>query len=185
MLERDNGDLLILAVSFIKKLSIYSENKDAIGQTSILHRLSRFLPCSSQPVVQITLQLLFNLSFDAELRAQMLKAGYVSKLLSLLKTAPYRAKALKILYHLSAEDTGKELVAVDNGVQLIMGLVLNFPNPILARELAALAVNLSHSPQNVELMVKNKGLNHLMDRYTHRHSIFTRSSRCLSLPDSL
>ena len=101
----------------------------------------------------------------------MLKAGYVSKLLSLLKTAPYRAKALKILYHLSAEDTGKELVAVDNGVQLIMGLVLNFPNPILARELAALAVNLSHSPQNVELMVKNKGLNHLMDRYTHRHSI--------------
>ena len=34
MLERSNVELLILAVTFLKKLSIYKENKDVMGKVS-------------------------------------------------------------------------------------------------------------------------------------------------------
>ena len=44
--------MLILVVTFLKKLSIYDENKTAIAETSVIRKLGRFLPCSSQPLVQ-------------------------------------------------------------------------------------------------------------------------------------
>ena len=45
-----------------------------------------------------------------------------------------------------------------------MGMVVNFPQPILAKELAAVMINLSHNAKNVEQMISNRGLNYLMDR---------------------
>lgn len=97
-LNRRFEDLLILCVTFVKKLCIIGENKDAIklmncvggtipnsattgnsssspttGTTTttaassiqtVLDNLIRFIPCSSQPLITITLRLLFNLSFD-------------------------------------------------------------------------------------------------------------------------
>lgn len=165
MLERGNGDLLIITVSFLKKLSIYHENKELIlRETKIVQKLMRFLPCSSQPLVQHTLQLLFNLSFDKALREQMHQCHTVPRLIELLKVSAYRAKTLKVLYHMSSEDKTKELMVKAGGVPMIMGLIVNFPNPILARELAALAINLTHSSKGCEAMVSNRGLNHLMDR---------------------
>ena len=77
MLDHTFADLLVLVVTFLKKTSIFEENKDALKETNIITKLARFLPCSSQALVTITLRLLFNLSFDAEFREQMIKAGYV------------------------------------------------------------------------------------------------------------
>ena len=63
-LQRKFEDLLILCVTFLKKLSTIGENKDAMIELNIVERLMRFIPCSSQPLITITLRLLFNLSFD-------------------------------------------------------------------------------------------------------------------------
>lgn len=165
MLERSNGDLLILVVSFLKKLSIYHVNMEAMRkETKIVARLGVFLPCSSQPLVQMTLQLLFNLSFDKDTREQIVACGMIPKLIELLKVSAYRGKTIKVLYHLSMDDRAKHLIAECNGIPMVVGLVVNFPTPILAKELAALAVNLTHSSKNCEAMVSNRGLNHLMDR---------------------
>jgi hypothetical protein len=166
MLERSNGDLLIITVSFLRKLSIYHENKEMIlNDTKIVQKLLRFLPCSSQPLVQMTLQLLFNLSFDPALRAQMVLCHVTPRLIDLLKVGAYRAKTLKVLYHLSADEEARHIIVESGGVPMIMGLIINFPNPILAKELAALAINLTHCSKACEAMVSNKGLNHLMDRF--------------------
>lgn len=164
MLERTHGDLLILVVTFFKKLSIYSENKDIIAKSDMIRKLGRFIPCSSVPLVQMTLQVLFNLSFDSVLRQQMMETKLVPKLTALLKTAAFRGKTLKLLYHLSVDDQCKGVIGNEDGIPMIMGLVVNFPNPTLARELGALANNLSHDYRNAERMVSNRGLNHLMDR---------------------
>jgi len=170
-LERSHGDLLILVVTFLKKLCIYGENKEIIIKADIVRKLGRFIPCSSQPLVQVTLQLLFNLSFDATLRKQMLDSpGLVAKLVGLLQTAPYRQKTLKLLYHLSVSDDCKVAISDGGGMPYLMSLTVNFPNPILAAELAALLINLSHMPKNVEQMVSNRGLNLLMDRLDNDHA---------------
>lgn len=64
MLNRTFEDLLILSVTFLKKLSMFEENKDVFKEMKLVETLSRFLACSSQPLTNITLRLLFNLSFD-------------------------------------------------------------------------------------------------------------------------
>ena len=64
ILSHKNCDLLILAVTFLKKLSIIEENKDAIKSMNIISQLVRFIPCASQALTVNVLRLLFNLSYD-------------------------------------------------------------------------------------------------------------------------
>jgi len=63
-LGRRLDDLLILCVTFLKKLCTVGENKDTCKRLNVVDLLIRFVPCSSQPLVMISLRLLFNLSFD-------------------------------------------------------------------------------------------------------------------------
>lgn len=163
-LNHTHGDLLILAVTFLKKLAIYEENKDAIAATSVVRKLARFVPCSSQPLVQMTLQLLFNLAFDAVLRRQMLQLGFLPRLVELLRVPAYRGRTLRLMYLVSIDDKAKLMLADTEGMGLLMGMAINFPQPELTPELAALLVNLSHSSANVEAMLANRGLNYLIDR---------------------
>ena len=98
----------------------------------------------------------------------MIKGGYVPKLINLLKTPAYRAKTLKLLYHLSVDDRCKSMFTYTDGIPILIGMVINFPQDFLAKELAALMVNLSHNSRNTELMIANKGLNLLMDRFADK-----------------
>jgi hypothetical protein len=111
-----------------------------------------------------------------------MRCGMVPKLINLLKTPAFRARTLKLLYHLSVDDRCKSMFTYTEGIPLVMGMIVNFPQPILARELAALSLNLSLNPRNAELMVANKGLNHLMDRLsTTRDVLLLKIIRNLSL----
>lgn len=95
----------------------------------------------------------------------MLKAGYIPKLIQLLKTSQYRAKTLRLLYHLSVDDRCKSMISSTDGITTLMGMIINFPQDMLPKELAALMINLSYFGRNVEIMISNKGLNLLMDRF--------------------
>ena len=44
------------------------------------------------------------------------------------------------------------------GIPIMMGMIINFPQETLPRELAGLAVNLSFNPRNCELIIANKVL---------------------------
>ncbi|KAH8032579.1 hypothetical protein HPB51_026032 [Rhipicephalus microplus] len=90
-LDREQTDLLLLAVCFLKKLSIYYENQE--------------------PLASAVLRLLLNLSFDRSHRAAMSAAGLIPKLVQLLvkegRAASDETPALCILYHLSLDDRCK------------------------------------------------------------------------------
>lgn len=64
MLERNNPDLLFIVLNFLKKLSIFGDNKNEMRDAGIIEKLNRFIPCNNQLLLQIALRLLFNLSFD-------------------------------------------------------------------------------------------------------------------------
>lgn len=168
MLNRNFEDLLILSITFLKKLSLIEENKNAMKEAGIVEKLVKLVPCSSKPLITITLRFLFNLSFDSDLREQMLKCGFVPRLIALLKTPVFRAKTLKLLYHLSVDDRCKSMFTYTDGIPNLIGMVINFPQDRLAKELAALVVNLGHNPRNNELFIANKGLNLLMDRFADK-----------------
>lgn len=64
MLGRNNPDLLFIVLNFIKKLSIFGENKNEMKELGIIEKLNRFIPCNNTLLLQIALRTLFNLSFD-------------------------------------------------------------------------------------------------------------------------
>lgn len=48
MLERNNPDLLFIVLNFLKKLSIFGDNKTEMKEHGIVERLNRFIPCNNQ-----------------------------------------------------------------------------------------------------------------------------------------
>lgn len=179
-----SAPLLILTAVFLKKLTLFEENKDAMIRTGLVSTLSRFVPCNSPELIIAMLRLVFNLSFDAVARDRMVKASYIPKLVGLLKANhKFREVSIRILYHLSVDDRCKSMFAYTEAIPIVMQLVIKFPpNRKLTRELAALAGNLSLNPRNAELMCANKGLAALVARVERtRDPLLMKVVRNLSL----
>ena len=47
MLGRNNPDLLFIVLNFIKKLSIFGDNKNEMKEQGIIEKLNRFIPCNN------------------------------------------------------------------------------------------------------------------------------------------
>uniref|UniRef100_K3X421 Kinesin-associated protein 3 n=1 Tax=Globisporangium ultimum (strain ATCC 200006 / CBS 805.95 / DAOM BR144) TaxID=431595 RepID=K3X421_GLOUD len=164
MMDRVTPELVILTISFLKKLSIFEENKDTMVELVVVEKLIRYARCNHDKTIQMSLKLLFNLSFDPALREILVKNSLIPKLVELLKKPPFRALSLRILYHLSMDDRCKSMFTYTEAIPIVMQLVINFPQNMVAKELAALAVNLSHNGRNAELMCQNRGLEALVTR---------------------
>jgi len=48
MLDRNNPDLLFIVLNFLKKLSIFGDNKNEMKDQGIVEKLNRFIPCNNQ-----------------------------------------------------------------------------------------------------------------------------------------
>jgi hypothetical protein len=58
-------ELVELVLRFLKKVSIYEENKNLLKtDLNIIELLLKYISCSSENIIKMTLRLLFNLSFD-------------------------------------------------------------------------------------------------------------------------
>lgn len=79
MLGRSNPELLILATVFMKKLSIYQENKDQMAASDAVPQLARLLATDNEVLLMAVLRLLHNLSFDAVLKDEMVKQGILPR----------------------------------------------------------------------------------------------------------
>lgn len=83
MLDRTNIELLILATAFLKKLSIYQENKDQMAACDVVARLVKLMATDNDVLLMAVLRLLHNLSFDVALKDEMVKQGLLPKVRSL------------------------------------------------------------------------------------------------------
>jgi hypothetical protein len=94
LLERDNVELLILVVSFLKKMSIFTESKDEMAEGGVVKKLVRLVPNKNETLVNMTLRLLLNLSFDSGLRQEIVREAFLPKLTAFL------ASTLKVVQSL-------------------------------------------------------------------------------------
>ncbi|GMH56687.1 hypothetical protein TrLO_g4274 [Triparma laevis f. longispina] len=165
-LDRKSPDCAMLVVTFLRKLSIFADNMKIMGDpdTNTIYHIAKYIPCSHDKLTTAALRLLFNLSFNKECRQRMVEAGMLKKLVNLLKKAPFRAKTIKILYHLSSDASTSALLPPTDFTPILMQLIINFPHNIVAKELASLAVNVSFEPGVAEQMADGSGLRHLMSR---------------------
>ncbi|XP_063840518.1 kinesin-associated protein 3-like isoform X4 [Scylla paramamosain] len=178
MQERESPDLLLLVVSFLKKLSCYMENKDDMADLNIVEKVSRLVSTDNSDLLNVTIRLLLNLSFDAGLRAKMIKVGLLPKLVSLMSEERHQQAVLAVLYHLSVDDKCKSMFTYTDCIPTVMKLVLNSPEPMVPLELMALAVNLAANKRNAQLICEGAGLKLLMKRaLKYRDPLLTKMIR--------
>lgn len=165
-LDRQNVDLLLLVVTFLKKLSIVRDNKDEMLALDAVEKLPRLLQGTGHAdLVQGTLKLLFNLSFDGRLRAAMIRAGLLPRLIAFLNDEKHHGTVLKILYHLSLDDSVKSMFTYSaDCVALVTDMLLLNLNHKSETDLVALAINLALNRRNAQIMVDNNRLHTLMSR---------------------
>ncbi|KAI9328528.1 kinesin-associated protein-domain-containing protein [Obelidium mucronatum] len=162
ILDRETPELLVLTITFLKKLSVFKENKDELvhvrtdwfclisGLKSENHRLS--------------LKLLLNLSHDKEFRTTMVRNGCLSKISELLSSKTHVILTLQLLYQISIDDQHRDLMAVENIIPQIIKMILEYRGERVNTELMAVAINMAASKRNSEILVDENGLKFLVKR---------------------
>ncbi|EPY89571.1 hypothetical protein CB1_000094008 [Camelus ferus] len=151
-LDRDNFELLILVVSFLKKLSIFMENKNDMVEMDIVEKLVKMIPCEHEDLLNITLRLLLNLSFDTGLRNKMVQVGLLPKLTALLGNENYKQIAMCVLYHISMDDRFKSMFAYTDCIPQLMKMLFECSDERIDLELISFCINLAANKRNVQLI---------------------------------
>ncbi|XP_071575689.1 kinesin-associated protein 3 isoform X2 [Temnothorax nylanderi] len=186
-LDRTNTDLLILVVTFLKKLSIFRENKDLMAEENIIDKLPRLLQNNNPDLILSTLKLLFNLSFDAKLRARMIRVGMLPKWIKLLSQADIKNKStiVGLLYHASMDDKVKAMFTNTDCIPMITNMILNSEDEHVRSELIALGINLAINNKNAQLMVENNRLQGLIKiAFRNQDALVMKMIRNISQHDS-
>ncbi|XP_077439270.1 kinesin-associated protein 3a [Vanacampus margaritifer] len=164
ILDRKDEELLLVVVSFLKKLSIFLENKNDMAEVFAVEKLALLVPCEHEDLLNTTLRLLLNLSFDTALRNQMVQAGLIAILSSLLADEGQRQLSMCILYHISMEDRFKSLFANTDCILQLMKMIYDLGEQKMDFELISLCVNLAANKVNAQVMCEGNGLKMLMKR---------------------
>lgn len=188
-LERHNIDLLILIVTFLKKLSIVKDNKDDMHDANVIEKLPRLLQSSQPDLIQVTLKLIFNLSFDGQLRAKMIKIGFLPKLVAFLSDDKHHGIATKILYHMSLDDKVKSMFTYTDCVPIVTDMILLNSCSKKSEadlDLIALGVNLALNKRNAQQMIENNRLHSLMARaFKNQDTLLMKMIRNISQHENL
>jgi hypothetical protein len=187
-LERQNIDLLILAVTFLKKLSIIKDNKEEMKDLSLIEKLPRLLHSSNQDLIKITLKLIFNLSFDGQFRSKLIRNGLLPMFVQLMSSDEnYHFIVVKILYHLSLDDKVKNLFAYTDCIHLLIDihLLLNL-NKESETDLIALGINLALNNKCAQKMCEQNRLKALIERaFKYNDVLLMKMVRNISMHEEL
>jgi len=154
LLDRSHEELLLVALQFLKKLSVFELNKEQICTPDTLTRLVQLSSHQNIRIALLALRVLYNVSFDEAQRAALVESGIVKLLVDHLRNPPLRHIVLQLLYHFSMDDRCKSLMTYyQDGMMMLLQLVVHFPEARVGKDLVALIVNLSTHPRCAEVMV--------------------------------
>lgn len=153
VLDRDQEDLLQVTLLFLKKLSVFEENKDTFSARNTLTRMVQLAQHPNVRIALLSLHVLYNLSFDESVRGQLVESGIVKLLVDHLRNPPFRHIVLRLLYHFSMDDRKSLMAYHRDGMIMLLQLVVHFPEPRVGKDLVALVVNLATHPRAAEVML--------------------------------
>ncbi|CAF3745927.1 unnamed protein product, partial [Rotaria sordida] len=88
-------------------------------------KVARLIPCPQADLLNIILRLLLNLSFDRDIRAQIIRIGLLPKLVDLIDDENQRLICLCLLYHLSMDDRTKGYFTYTKCNQQLMKMIID------------------------------------------------------------
>merc|ERR1711892_1568716 len=186
LLGRSNDELLILVISFLKKLSLYGENKDTMVGSSIIEKITPLLASENSDLINAIVRLLLNLSFDCGVRSRMIKCGMLPRLVSLLSDQANQNPVSCVLYHLSMDDKVKSMFTYTDSIPSLMKIILQCSDEHVDLEIMALAINLAANKRNAQLICEGNGLRLLMQRaFTYQDPLIIKMIRNISQHDGV
>ncbi|XP_075681383.1 kinesin associated protein 3 [Dermatophagoides pteronyssinus] len=144
LLERNNQELLLIVILFLKKLSVFIEDKIQIKELSIYKNLTPLLYLDNELLIINTLKLLYNLMIDRDIRLYLVRSGIVPKLISFFLKDHYTSVIVSIFYLISCET---KFIPIFKQNEQMIDLLMEkiFINidykPIIIRLLTNLAIN--------------------------------------------
>ena len=159
LLERPFPDLLMLVTVFLRKLSVFDENVNAMAELGAVQRLVKLLPLppAQEVLARSTIRLLYNLSFDRELAATMAGAGLVANVAGYLAVGSMRGSVMRLLAKLSSDHGARSEIALSPAGDLVVKMALQFPQPMLPAELGCLLVNMTASAPGAQALLARRG----------------------------
>ena len=155
LLDRDMEELLFVALTFLKKLSVFEDPKEHMREEQLGGKLVLLGQHHSAFIALLALRLLYNLSFEEQVREQLGESGLLfQKLVDLLRHPPFRQIVLKLLYQFTRDDKCRSLLTYHQDcLVMLLQLMIHFPENRVGKDLVALCVNLALHPRAAELMV--------------------------------
>lgn len=185
-LERQNIDLLILVITFLKKLSIVKDNKEEMKDLNVVEKLPRLLQSSNHDLILTTLKLIFNMSFDGQVRSKMIRNQLFQKIIQFMSDDKYHAIIIRILYHFSLDDKVKPYFATTDCIPLLMDMLVLNVNKKSETGLVALGINLALNKKCAQKMIEQNRLNAVIQRaFKYQDELLMKMIRNLSIHDEL
>jgi len=148
---------------FLKKISIFEENILYMAKEERLFCEMRKLISSSRTVLtELSIDLLFNMSFNEDARKLMVQHEFISPLVRLFKQSSTNSLTC-LLYHISADPHAREVMSNTELPAILMKLIKRASESLLEENLAALAINLSTVLRCADCFCKN-GVKYLLKR---------------------
>ncbi|XP_016146101.1 kinesin-associated protein 3-like [Sinocyclocheilus grahami] len=140
-LDRDSEELLVLVVSFLKKLSIFLENKNDMAEITLPKGSVAGSDLSPPPLPSLGV---WGQNYSGD-EAQ-------------------RQIAMCILYHISMDDRFKSMFAYTDCIPQVMKMLFDCGEERIDAELISFCINLAANKRNAQIMCEGNGLKMLMKR---------------------
>lgn len=161
LLDRNSQDLLLVIVIYLKKLSVFIENKTQMKEMNIMKYLTPLLFLDNELLIFNTLKLIYNLLIDQEIRVYFIRSGVLSKLVSFLTKGNYISVIVSILYLISCESKHINIfVNYGQLVDLLMEKALQ--NVEYKTVLFSLLANLANNYTLAQLIVNSSDYSELI-----------------------
>ncbi|KAJ3266811.1 Kinesin-associated protein 3 [Chytriomyces hyalinus] len=165
ILDRETPELLVLTITFLKKLSVFKENKDElIRSDAVFNKMDKILSIINPALQGLSLKFLLNLSHDKTFRSMTVRNGGLQRISELLQSKSHAILTLQLLYQITIDDENRDLVAGADIIPQIMKMILEYRGERVNTELMAVAINLATSKRNVDVIVDDNGLKFLVKR---------------------
>ena len=164
-IDRKNLNLLYVLLCFLKKLSIFAQNKDVMVKNNALEKLMKLFEIDKPEIRKLVFEIIYNLSFDKKFRQQFLSnKQYFEIANNNFKLPENRANILKIFYNLSLEEKSLRYFAESDCLNTLFELIDKFPEKKIGRELSALTLNLVKYTPNANKMSSTNQMKKMVKR---------------------
>ncbi|EFC44901.1 hypothetical protein NAEGRDRAFT_79669 [Naegleria gruberi] len=171
-LDSENPELLCVLVTFLRKLSIFQENRREMLDAGLMFKFEDIFQYDNIILLNESMRLIVNVTFDPQLRKDVIPL--VPKFIELLRFPDHFEYCVKLLYQLSQDEEFSKLrISSDTLPFILLEFVAEYPGTRVSKELIALAINVTLQEQlAVKMCLHNNGLTRLLERLVRTRDPF-------------